>query len=246
MNNKFHIIEFDTINSSNTYLKENYETLDDLTVCVCKHQTHGKGRSGNVWVDDMGSLLFSVLIKSQDVISKININIIPVLASIAVSKAVESISKSKTMIKWPNDIIINDKKITGILLESVVTDKIEALVIGIGMNINNERINQDLIYKASSLKLLTNNTYDIKKILSDVLSNLSLLINQRTTLTKEELDYYNERNYLYGKEVTFIYNGVNTSGVCGLINELGELEIRKDEDVIKLYYGEVSLKGVYK
>ena len=128
--NNYKYLYFESISSTNTYLKENYNQLDEFTVAYTYHQTNGRGRLGRTWEGSKDNIAFSILLKPK----KQDIAILSLLTGLAVSNAIDTYIK--TLIKWPNDIIINDKKVCGILAESIISNQIDAYVVGIGININ--------------------------------------------------------------------------------------------------------------
>ena len=133
------IIKLDAIDSTNSYLKKllNKESLDDLTVVVSKHQTQGKGRNGNVWLNKPSlNLAFSIYKRFSDfeIDKKFMLNVI---SSISVYETLKKYNLLDLTIKWPNDIMTANKKISGILIETNIRgNRIKNSVIGIGININ--------------------------------------------------------------------------------------------------------------
>ena len=155
-------IHFDTINSTNTYLKENYLSLEHLTVVSASHQTQGRGRNGRFWYDE-DDAMFSILLKEN--IS--NPTDYTFIAALTVLKVL-NFYNLKPLIKWPNDLYVNDKKIAGILLEGVIKDNKQAcVIIGIGVNTNSISFNNEYRVPPTSIKLETdqevNNIDFIKK-----------------------------------------------------------------------------------
>ena len=96
------VIKFKEINSTNAYLKDNYKSLDNLTFVVAEHQTEGRGRLGRCWVDQ-DDLLFSILVKE-------NIDKPTDYSLLIASTLLKVLNAYKPQIKWPNDIMINNKK----------------------------------------------------------------------------------------------------------------------------------------
>ena len=129
--NKLH---FGSINSTNDYLKEN-NYLPSGTVVTSDYQTDGRGKQSNVWESArFQNIIMSILIKPDMLVS--NITRLTKLTSVAIYKTLESIG-IKSVVKWPNDVLVNGKKICGILLESSVTNnEIDYVIIGIGLNVN--------------------------------------------------------------------------------------------------------------
>ncbi|SHH22588.1 biotin--[acetyl-CoA-carboxylase] ligase [Thermosipho atlanticus] len=133
------IIILEKTNSTNDYLKKNYENFINGTVVVAIEQINGKGRKGRTWYSPKGGLWFSILLKPKKNISP---HFFTKLSSITIIKILKKY-KVDAQIKWPNDIYVNNKKLAGILTESEYKNsKLLALIVGIGININNEIPNE--------------------------------------------------------------------------------------------------------
>lgn len=176
--NEFEIIYFEELDSSNNYAKKYIEDKFEQNICKkvihTNYQTNGRGAFENNWYSSRNlNLIFSLIIcpeifaKDQFYISKIT--------SLAI---IEYLSKHKieAKIKWPNDILVDNKKICGILIEnSIISDKINNSIVGIGINLN-ETLFPDEI-NASSLKLIKNENFDIHKELLLFLNFYSKFLN---------------------------------------------------------------------
>lgn len=126
------ITEFECLPSTNLYAKENADILDDNTVISARAQTAGRGRKERKWVSDAGGLYFSVILKNTSAGGAQNLT---QAMSIALCKAIEK-HGGKPDIKWPNDVLLNKKKVCGILGEAVIKENaLCALVLGAGVNI---------------------------------------------------------------------------------------------------------------
>ena len=123
-------IDFEAIDSTNTYLKHNHNNLEDFTFVSAKYQSKGRGRGSRVWKSENGTnLLFSLLIKEESLINKFKeISIISAYSLIQVLE--EKYHIPDLSIKWPNDIYYRDSKICGILLEAVSSSSIDCLIVG--------------------------------------------------------------------------------------------------------------------
>lgn len=150
------VLIFEKIDSTNEYIKKNYQQLNNGTVVVAIEQTAGKGRKGRSWISPKGGLWFSIFIKPKNLKSAF---FFTKLSSVTLIKVLKKY-KINAQIKWPNDIFVNGKKLAGILTEGIYENsKPIALVIGIGININNE-IPDELKNKAISLsKILQKNLH---------------------------------------------------------------------------------------
>lgn len=236
---KLNILSFKTIPSTNLYLKENYESLHNHTVCIAENQTQGRGRLGRAWQDSKGSALFSILIK--DYVS--DATFIPLVCGYAI---IEVLKKhiNNLEVKWPNDIICNSKKLAGILVESVVTNKIEAIIIGIGININNSSFSEEIKDIATSMVNETNTEYDINLIINDI---TKLIITTLSNLNRATIiEYLNNVLWIKDKVVIFTYKGISSTGKVIKINEDGSLKITTETGEFDVFSGEVTLTNNYK
>lgn len=234
----YKIINFPTLSSTNQYLKENYKEYDEFVVVTTDNQTNGKGRMNRVWNSSKDDLIFSILLKPKFDSSKI-----PLISLIMGASLCNVINKYQNcLIKWPNDIIINDKKIAGILVEAISSYEIDAVIIGIGINVNSEKFPSDLIIKASSLKLETNKLIDKEILLDEILKEFLRLYFLFIDNDYEFLNIVKENNYLKNKNVY-----INDKEVKVLdINNSGNLIILEDNTIKEIYYGEVTLNKIYK
>lgn len=234
----YKIINFPTLSSTNQYLKENYKKYDEFVVVTTDNQTNGKGRMDRVWNSSKDDLIFSILLKPKFDSSKI-----PLISLIMGASLCNVINKYQNCsIKWPNDIIINDKKIAGILVEAISSYEIDAVIIGIGINVNSEKFPSDLIIKASSLKLETNKLINKEILLDEILKEFLRLYFLFIDNDYEFLNIVKENNYLKNKNVY-----INDKEVKVLdINNSGNLIILEDNTIKEIYYGEVTLNKIYK
>lgn len=231
-------IFFDTISSTNSYLKENYETLDNMTVVCAKHQTEGRGRNNRKWIDG-NDLLFSILLK-DNLKSITNYSL---LIAYSIRKVLSKYLDNVT-IKWPNDIMVFDYKVSGILLEAVTKTKIECVIIGVGVNTNTEIFSEELRVKASSLKNLLNKDVDNHQLLLEI--EEEFVKDLESIKNNNYIEEINNHFYLKDKLVEFVYEGENQKGIVFKMNNDGSIAIKTDKKIININYGEVSLSKSYK
>ena len=171
-------IHFETVDSTSTYIKKHYEELENLTFVSADYQSNGHGRMGRSWESKSGeNLMFSFIVKDPLLIKKFAS--ISISASVATLITLKSFGLENVTIKWPNDVYVNDKKITGILLESISLDnEIKFLVIGIGVNLNVKSFDEILKTKATSYYLEINKTIDINMFKTDLFKNILNILEQ--------------------------------------------------------------------
>ncbi len=159
------IIKLDAIDSTNSYLKKIILNKDvsDSTIVTAKFQTKGKGQLGTNWQsEDSKNLIFSIYKKDLGIKVKDQF-IISIIVSLALIKTLKKNNLPNLRIKWPNDIMSNNKKICGILIENIVKEKhVKHTIIGIGLNVNQTIF--DNLPNASSIKNLTGTTHNKDEI----------------------------------------------------------------------------------
>lgn len=228
-------IHFETIDSTNTYLKENYEELDNFTFVSADFQSAGRGRNNRNWKSEKGeNLLFSLLIKDKALIDKFSS-----LSVISAFSIIKALNLEHLSIKWPNDIYYKDSKLCGILLEAVTRNEIECLIIGIGLNVNQREFVGEYKRTPTSLYQITNQTQDMR-ILKDKIFNQ--LYNDFMKV-KEGYDFYNdikEYDYLKDRKVyAEINNEVKQIKVLGIDSDYS-LKALQDNKTYNLSSGEVT------
>lgn len=228
-------IHFETIDSTNTYLKENYEKLDNFTFVSADFQSAGRGRNNRNWKSENGeNLLFSLLIKDKALIDKFSS-----LSVISAFSIIKALNLEHLSIKWPNDIYYKDSKLCGILLEAVTKNEIECLIIGIGLNVNQREFVGEYKRTPTSLYQITNQTQDMR-LLKDKIFNQ---IYTDFMKVKEGYDFYNdikEYDYLKDRKVyAEINNEVQQIKVVGIDTDYS-LKVLKDNKIYNLSSGEIT------
>ena len=143
---------YQTVESTQTIaLSLAEQETDNLhgTVIVAEHQTKGRGRMGRSWISPFGGISLSIILKPK--IKNSQITVLPLLSALSVCDVIEKMTKLNAKLKWPNDVVIDGRKVSGILLDlSTKADKIDFVVIGIGVNVNIDikKINSDIVKSA--------------------------------------------------------------------------------------------------
>jgi BirA family transcriptional regulator, biotin operon repressor / biotin---[acetyl-CoA-carboxylase] ligase len=167
------ILRFDSIASTNTEAARQAELGAAEGLCVvAREQTAGRGRLGRQWMSgrDAG-LYFSIVVRPRFEANRWPI--ITFAASLAVYEAIERACSVKPDIKWPNDLMINDRKVCGILAERIETGKGAACIVGIGINLTDEAFPPELKDSATSLEATIESVPDRESLLVELVSALS-------------------------------------------------------------------------
>ena len=232
---KYHLVHFKEIDSTNNYLKNSYQLLDDFTFAVADYQSHGKGRNGRVWQSNScENLMFSFLIKNQDLIKQAEM--LSIATAVEVASLVEKYNIDKVGIKWPNDVLIGDKKVCGILLEGQVPDY---LVVGVGLNVNQKEFPDGLRRPATSLAVETKQDIDIEELKNRLFSNI---VNNLSNLKIDEyLDYFRKHNYLQNKRVRVVINNQTFIGEVIGIDDNFCLQVLSRDMLLHIDSGEIEI-----
>lgn len=164
---KYTIVTLDEVHSTNSYALEHIRSFEDKNVIFTPHQTSGRGRFDRKWIcDDSENIYMSIILKPENVTEYPFPNLTQYL-SVALCKVLEREFGLKPSIKWPNDILVDNAKISGILAEShVENNQINAIVLGLGLNVNLKKETLEKIdQNATSIGYLTDRRYDVEKVL---------------------------------------------------------------------------------
>lgn len=245
---------FDVTGSTNTDAKRLGEEGDPHgTVVVADIQNAGKGRRGRQWQTLSGTALaFTILLRPEFAPDKASM--LTLVMALSVAQAVEEVSGVAATIKWPNDIVMNKKKICGMLTEMTMTpemDEIQYVVIGAGINVNNgsaEEFQEEIRQTATSLKIEAGRQINRAGLLERVLvrfeENYGIFLE---TLDLSRLrETYQEHLQGVGKEVKVLDPAGEYTGISRGINDRGELIVEKENgESVLVYAGEVSVRGLY-
>lgn len=241
---EFPIIELDCVDSTNNYamqLIDANKAQHGLTI-VAQNQLKGKGQRGKIWVDEPGqSLLMSIIVTPNVDISEqfaFNASVAVSIANVLQNMCPDSVVK----IKWPNDIIINDKKAGGILIENILRgSKWTHCVIGIGINVLQDVLSPELI-NGTSIKMSSDKEVDIRQLRNELIREI--LSEKWQALTGiQKMALYN--SMLYKKDMPQLFMDrdklIETTIVS--VNIDGRLSVLTDKNTIEhLYHGQMEWK----
>ena len=181
-----HYIKVSHTASTNTYLSRLAATLPGGTVIYTPSQTAGRGQKGNSWESEDGkNLTFSMLLKRPAVKARDQF-CLSEAAAIAVVEALTAEAGDTFTVKWPNDVYWQDKKICGMLLENSLDGaNIAHCIVGIGINVNQERFLSDAPNPVS-LTGITGRQHDLMALLKRVCSRIEALVDSLGDSTARE------------------------------------------------------------
>ena len=243
------IVYKDVVGSTNAEVRKMAEDgAKDGLLVVADSQTMGKGRRGRTWESPKGTnLYFSMLLKPNFAPDKASM--ITLVTAYSVAKVIREMTGLDAKIKWPNDIVVGKKKVCGILTEmSMERDYIHHVVVGIGINVNEEKFPVELEEMATSLKNEKGSLVSRANLLSAIL--LQFEEDYLKFLAMEDLrpflDEYNKILVNKGALVKVLDPKGEFSGIAGGIGADGRLIVFKENGQIEqVYAGEVSVRGMY-
>jgi BirA family biotin operon repressor/biotin-[acetyl-CoA-carboxylase] ligase len=235
---------FETIDSTNTYARSlDRNSAPHGSVVIADEQTSGRGRLQREWIAKKGmNLLFSVVLYPEFHTEKIAL--LPLIGSLAVADAVDAVTGLSTTCKWPNDVLIDQKKVCGMLLESTSgSGGIEKVILGIGINVNQTDFPEGLLHKATSLRNECGKEIDRATLLASVLEELENRYEQLSHFPSGQLlNDWKLKALLFGKKITVLESEFSYTATAVDVAEDGGLIIQtEDGEKKKILAGDVSL-----
>jgi len=231
------VIELDTVDSTNNYAMRaiDADTAQHGLTIIAQSQTQGKGQRGKTWLDNAGdSILMTIIVMPHQSLEEQFAFNCGVATSIA--NVLQNLDSSwQVRVKWPNDIIVNDKKAGGILIENVLRgSKWTYSVIGLGLNVKQRHFPEELPY-ATSLKIASGKDVDINdlkgKLREAILSQTSAL-----TQAGNVMKQYNELLYRKGQEQSFIDERGTWNAIIVQAQADGTLLLQHEDGSVKPYH----------
>lgn len=231
------VYEFDILDSTNEYIKRNLDKTSNITVVRTNYQTSGKGRMGRKFVSNKDeNLLFSIFLNYRFIVR--NFETFSLFCGYVLCLTLEKYNL-KPMIKWPNDILINSKKISGILLEGCTKEKeFDSIIAGIGININQvEFLNLPFV---TSLKLETGKTQNIDEFFNCFISIFEIELEKFFNKDFSFMNYIRSHNLYIGEYVDCLYYEKNIKVKIIDILENGHLLFEYNGEIIETNSIEIS------
>jgi BirA family transcriptional regulator, biotin operon repressor / biotin---[acetyl-CoA-carboxylase] ligase len=219
------------VDSTNAWARSESGRRALPAIYLTDHQTAGRGRLGRAWEDDAGqNVLVSIMLPAP---SGRHRSLVPILAGVAVCRAVESCFPSMSLqLKWPNDILVGGRKVGGILAELVAATNDPTVIVGIGLNANQTSFPCDLRHPATSLHRETGHPVDRAPVVAAIIHNMVRDSEVSETDLQARLDEYRHRLSGIGARVRLTRNldqeavdgvllGVDASGALQLATDCG-------------------------
>lgn len=244
------VVYFDEIDSTNTRAKLIAEEgAVHGTLVVAEQQNAGKGRRGRAWTSPKGSGIWMTLILKPNILPQ-SASMVTLIAALAIAKSIKKRYDLDAKIKWPNDIVVNGKKVCGILTEmSSDIETINHIVIGMGINANTQTFPEDIQDKATSIsREKENETIARSSLIADIMEEMENLLD--TFFETENLAFMKEEyeDYLVNidRKVRILEPKSEYTGTALGIETNGDLIVKLEDGTIKkVMSGEVSVRGIY-
>lgn len=230
------IYRFDEIDSTNRFLREKEDVLEQ-DLAIAKIQTAGRGRRGNKWSSKEGAALFSFVLKHDNDIKENEYMKLPLLVGYSLLYSLKKIEDFDYKFKWTNDLFLDEKKISGILVEKIKNN----YIIGIGLNLNNLNL-EEAKNIGISLKEKTGKNYDSEEVIQIIVKDFFYNFKEfKNGKWNDILKKINEVNYLFGRRIDVVSSEKEESGIAGDISEDGTLEVFIGSEIRKYNVGSIHI-----
>ena len=244
--NVYYRMETESTNDEAMSLAEDGKEHGSLV--VAEHQNAGRGRRGRSWSMNRGeSIAMSMILRPK--LAPDRASIITLVMAVSVAEVLQKLTDKEVRIKWPNDVLIDKKKVCGILTEmSAVPGKVNHVVIGVGINVNQSEMPEDISRIATSLLIENGNRSGRSDIVVGIMDYFEYYYDMVEAAGDLSclVDIYD--GYLINKEaeVRILDPKGEYNAVAQGINDYGELIIQKEDGSFdRISSGEVSVRGVY-
>lgn len=234
------------LDSTNVYAKQlAVQGALHGTVVLAEEQTAGRGRRGRSFYSPGSTGIYMSIILRPNMEANEAI-LITTATSVAVSKAIEAVTRIKTGIKWVNDIYIDEKKVAGILTEAVTdfeSGKIECVIVGIGINFSTPKNSYPDEIKEIATSLYENKPNDITRnqLVAEIINQV--LASFKNLQSKEFIEDYKEKSIVIGRDIYILSNNSKTKAKAIDVDEQGGLIVLTEDGVVKtLNSGEISIR----
>ena len=237
---KHNIEIFDSIDSTNKYLKSKINEKNYGTIVISSEQTNGYGKNDRPFISNKDTGIYMSILINPNCLIEESLKI-TILTSVAVLSAIKSVYNLDVKLKWVNDIILNDLKVGGILCESQINlnnNIIDNMIVGIGINVKEFDFPPSLKNIATSIENNTNIKISRNELISEIINFFDLYFIDN----KNYLNLYKENSYVLGKDITVIQNDRQFFAKAIDIEDNGALIVQEQEKIIKLISSDISIR----
>lgn len=236
---------FEEIPSTNSFAKKLQEDSPlHGSLILTDHQTGGRGQYERKWTVEKGkNLTFSLIFEPK---KAERFTLLTLTCALAVRDAVNKLAGLEAMIKWPNDILNEGKKLCGILTETqFLGNHLERVVVGIGLNVNQQKFSGELENSATSLSIESSGEISREKVLAEILQNIEYRYRLWNQFNMDLVKDINRAMIGFGEWTSLLLNGEKLDGEYKFmgVNEAGELvALNKDLDVKRFAYEQIRVE----
>ena len=237
---------FEEIDSTQNFAQQiASDKKEDGTIIIAEKQTSGRGRRDRIWASPKGGMWFSLIIHPKfDVSSS---TLVPIAGAVALSKSIRSILGVETQVKWPNDIMMNGKKVAGMLVNaSFQANNIDYLVLGVGINfdVDVKKLEKRLskspnFYGVNSLRKKDDNTSPTVLLREFLLQFEKVLVQLNKGEKSKIVKEWTKRADRIGKKITINTSNGEISGISHGIDNDGALKLKTAKEMKKIFVGDV-------
>ncbi len=247
MTNK--IFYYETIDSTNEEIKRLEAAGNGHgTIAVAKEQTAGKGRRGRQWYSPKGENLYFSLLLCPD-FDKEKASLLTLIMALALAEVLRQEGYKNAQIKWPNDIVMNGRKICGILTEmNLKPDGGYSVIVGVGINLDNDEFTEDILNTATSVLKEWGSIPETEELMTKICEVFARYYDEYCKFQTFENFKEKYEAYLVNKDacVKVLEPKGEFTGIARGVNQNGELMVeREDGSYTAVYAGEVSVRGIY-
>jgi len=229
------VVKLNATTSTNSYLRaytKEFDSESDILVWTLDQQA-GRGQRGASWESEPGKNLTCSVFKRVEGLPMNRSFYITMATSLAVYEALEAYGVKNLAVKWPNDILAGKSKICGILIESVIRNGLYAVIIGVGLNINQKVFKH--APRATSLALETGNFFELEEIIELLITKFYKYVDLITEGSFDALKHeYEDKLFRKGKASTFKSNtGQLFTGIITEVSKTGKLILQLEDELYK-------------
>lgn len=232
---------FEEIDSTNTFLLNHYQELEQGSVCLAESQTSGRGRRGRTWYSPQSENVYFSILWHYPKEEVEQVSSLSLVVALIIAESLQAQGVKDIQIKWPNDVYFQGKKMGGILIETKVDKNGVHLVIGIGLNLGMTKVDEKIVNQAwadLSAYHFDRNTL-VCRLAYELQKNLKIY-------PLVGFAHYVERwqsfDIFHGQAVKLVTEGQEIHGISQGINEQGELLLKQGNEINAFGIGEMSLR----